>query len=96
MWDGVDNQMKKPIKIALLAVAGTSLLVVSHVTTSYDRSDMATLEQLLGFLLLLLAGGLCLVKMGDPVELKPAKAAVAAEAPQQAQPAEPAPAPDKK
>lgn len=65
--------MKKPLKIALLVSSGTMLLVISHVTTSYDRGDIATLEQLLGFLLLLLAGGLSLVKMGDPIDTKPVK-----------------------
>ena len=88
--------MKRPIKVAILVILGTALVVISHITTSYDRSDMASLEKLLGYLLLLLAAGLCLVKLADPSEDKPVKEAASAEVPHQAPPADPAPPPEKK
>ena len=88
--------MKRPVKVTILVILGTALLVVSHITTAYDRSDMAFLEQLLGFLLLMLAAGLCMIRMGDPLETKPVKEMPSTEVPQQAPPADPAPQPEKK
>ncbi len=63
--------MSKGVKVTLLTLAGIVLLVSASLATSYERSLMAALEQILGFLLLLVAGGICLVGMGDPVETQP-------------------------
>jgi hypothetical protein len=65
--------MNKPVKVGILAFVGVVLMAVSHMATTYDRGDLAALEQILGVTLLLIATGLYLIKIDEPVTPKPAK-----------------------
>ncbi len=73
--------MTNGMKAALLAVTGTALLVVSSVSTSYDRSDMTFMERLIGVMLLLCAGALSIVKMDKTGEEKTASSNAPAKPP---------------
>ena len=67
--------MKKGLMVAILAVLGLALVLMSVLVTSYDRGHLQSAEQALGAVLLFAAAGLCIGKMGDPAAPKAAKTA---------------------